>query len=202
MLTIGGWGGSRYFSSAVGSDANRTAFAKAVMGVVTQYSLEGVDFEYARLALSFHIFIYSSIHSWEYPAKQGIGCNIVSPNDTANFLLFLQTLRAQDGAQNMRITAAVSIVPFVGPDGTPLKDVSGFGKVLDYLGSPSPTSLLGLAFFCLTTSRRDHELRHLGILGYHRRTQRPFERFMRGARKPARIRCVGREGLDHRWLPG
>jgi chitinase len=94
------------------------------------------------------------MHSWEFPAKQGIGSNIVSTNDTANFLLFLQTLRAQDGAQNMRITAAVSIVPFVGPDGTPLTDVSGFAKVLDYLGSPSPTSRLGLAFLSDDVTQR------------------------------------------------
>jgi len=61
MLAIGGRGGSKYFSSAVATDANRTAFAKAVMGVVSQYGLDGVEFEYAILALGFQIFIYSSI---------------------------------------------------------------------------------------------------------------------------------------------
>jgi chitinase len=30
MLSIGGWGGSQYFSSAVATDANRTAFANAI----------------------------------------------------------------------------------------------------------------------------------------------------------------------------
>ena len=109
MLAIGGWGGSKYFSPAVATDANRTVFAKAVMGVVSQYRLDGIEFVYALLASSFHNFIYSWIHSWEYPAKQGIGCNVISTNDGANFLLFLQILRAQDCAQDLTISAAVSI---------------------------------------------------------------------------------------------
>ena len=29
------------------TDANRTAFAKAIMGVISQYNLDGVDFECA-----------------------------------------------------------------------------------------------------------------------------------------------------------
>jgi chitinase len=47
ILTIGGWTGSRYFSSAVATDANRTAFAKAIVGVVTQYNLSGIEIECA-----------------------------------------------------------------------------------------------------------------------------------------------------------
>lgn len=45
LLTIGGWTGSKYFSSAVATPENRTAFADAVMGLVNQYGLDGVDFE-------------------------------------------------------------------------------------------------------------------------------------------------------------
>ncbi|KAI0263099.1 glycoside hydrolase [Gloeopeniophorella convolvens] len=115
VLSIGGWTGSQYFSTAVATDANRTAFAKAVMGVVSQYKLDGIEFD------------------WEYPNKQGIGCNAISANDSANFLSFLQTLRSQDGAQDLILSAAVSITPFVGTDGTPMSDVSGFAKVLDYI---------------------------------------------------------------------
>ena len=73
--------------------------------------------------------------SWEYPSKQGIGCNTISTDDSANFLTFLQTLRSQNGAQGLIISAAVSITPFAGPDGTPMTDVSGFAKVLDNIGS-------------------------------------------------------------------
>ena len=45
LLSIGGWGGSRFFSSAVTTDANRTAFAQATMNVVTQYNLDGIEIE-------------------------------------------------------------------------------------------------------------------------------------------------------------
>ena len=46
MLTIGGWTGSKYFSSAVANEANRTAFVKTVMDLVSKYDLDGLDFEY------------------------------------------------------------------------------------------------------------------------------------------------------------
>ncbi|PSR78640.1 hypothetical protein PHLCEN_2v7387 [Hermanssonia centrifuga] len=73
------------------------------------------------------------IVSWEYPNKQGLGCNVISEDDTSNFLAFLQELRSHEGAQNLTLSAASSIVPFAGPDGLPSKDVSGFAQVLDYV---------------------------------------------------------------------
>jgi len=82
------------------------------------------------------------IHSWEYPGKQGIGCNVISKDDTANFLLFLQRLRSLDGAQDIILSAAVAVVPFIGSDGNPISDVSEFAKVLNYIGS----GLLALPF--------------------------------------------------------
>ena len=124
------------------TDANRTAFAKAIMDVVSQYNLDGVEFECALFIRAFIIFSRSQIHSWEYPGKQGIGCNVVSANDSTNFLSFLQKLRGQDGAQNLILSAAVAVTPFFGSDGTAMSDVSGFAKVLDYIGSLSPPTFL------------------------------------------------------------
>jgi chitinase len=94
-------------------------------------------------------------HSWEYPGKQGIGCNIVSTNDSVNFLSFLQTLRSMSGP-DLIISAAVPVTPFVGPDGEPLTDVSGFGQVLDYIGSCFDD--VNLKFNSLMPYRRNHEL--------------------------------------------
>jgi len=54
ILSVGGWTGSQYFSSAVATDANRTVFAKAVMDVVSQYNLDGVEIECALNSI-FHI---------------------------------------------------------------------------------------------------------------------------------------------------
>jgi chitinase len=44
-LSIGGWTGSQYFSSSVSTASNRTAFVQAVASLITQYDLDGIDFE-------------------------------------------------------------------------------------------------------------------------------------------------------------
>jgi chitinase len=71
--------------------------------------------------------------SWEYPNGLGIGCNSYDINDTANFLLFLQELRAHPVGKNLTITAAAGTVPWLGTEGIPEPDVSGFAKVLDFV---------------------------------------------------------------------
>ncbi|KAI0371354.1 glycoside hydrolase [Pilatotrama ljubarskyi] len=115
ILTIGGWTGSQYFSSAVATEANRTAFVKTALGLVSKYQLDGLDFD------------------WEYPNKQGMGCNVIADDDSANFLAFLQALRADPAGANLTLSAAAGITPFNGPDGKPMADVSDFAKVLDYV---------------------------------------------------------------------
>ncbi|TCD64825.1 hypothetical protein EIP91_003572 [Steccherinum ochraceum] len=115
LVSVGGWTGSLYYSSNVGSADNRTAFVKTITDFATQYKLDGIDFD------------------WEYPGTQGIGCNAISPDDTTNFLSFLQELRQDPVGKNLFLTAATSITPWKGPDGTSLSDVSGFAKVLDYI---------------------------------------------------------------------
>ena len=45
MLTIGGWTGSTYFSSAVATEENRTAFVNTMTGLISKYDLDGLDFE-------------------------------------------------------------------------------------------------------------------------------------------------------------
>lgn len=46
MVTIGGWTGSSYFSTAVANDQNRTIFINNLQALVKQYDLDGLDFEY------------------------------------------------------------------------------------------------------------------------------------------------------------
>ncbi|QRV85311.1 chitinase [Ceratobasidium sp. AG-Ba] len=112
-ISVGGWTGSQYFSSAVATAENRTAFVKTLTNLVQENNLDGLDFD------------------WEYPNSDGIGCNTKSPNDTANFLSFLQELR--DALPDISFSAATSIVPFMSADGTPSTDVSGFASLLDYI---------------------------------------------------------------------
>ncbi|KAF5374569.1 hypothetical protein D9757_010183 [Collybiopsis confluens] len=114
-LSIGGWGGSQYFSTHVGSAANRTAFVKTVTGLVTRYSLDGIDFD------------------WEYPNRQGIGCNTINNNDVANFLSFLQELRQDPTGSKLVLSAATSLSPWNDTSGNPSKDLSGFNQVLDFI---------------------------------------------------------------------
>lgn len=75
-----------------------------------------------------------SHYSWEYPGQQGAGSNTVSPDDSVNFLSFLQALRQQPRGKNITISVAVSLAPFMGSDGNPMSDVSDFAEVLDYIG--------------------------------------------------------------------
>ncbi|KAF8732608.1 hypothetical protein AX14_004156 [Amanita brunnescens Koide BX004] len=113
FISVGGWTGSQYFSTNV-QPGNQDGFVQAIVSMVKQYNLNGVDFD------------------WEYPNKQGMGCNVISPDDTANYLSFLTKLRTALGP-NVKLSAAVGITPWAGSDGTPSSDVSGFSKQLDYL---------------------------------------------------------------------
>ncbi|CAI0645936.1 unnamed protein product, partial [Colletotrichum noveboracense] len=116
LVSIGGWTGSRWFSTAFGSAENRTAFVKTCLDLVEKYNLDGLDFD------------------WEYPNRQGLGCNAINKDDTANFLSFLQELRQKQSKQ-LYLTAATSLFPWY--DATGVSSVngtlSGFAKELDYL---------------------------------------------------------------------
>lgn len=115
VISLGGWTGSRFFSSAVDTAENRTTFVKTVTDFVGKWALAGLDFD------------------WEYPNKQGLGCNTINPNDTSNYLLFLQELRAHPVGSHLLITAAVGINPFNNETDLPSTDVSAFGEVFDYV---------------------------------------------------------------------
>ncbi|KAJ6607726.1 glycoside hydrolase family 18 protein [Mycena sp. CBHHK59/15] len=110
ILAIGGWGGSQHFSTAVEPE-NSTSFVNAVLGLVINYGLDGIDFD------------------WEYPGEQGIGCNVVAGDDSANFLAFLQELKQE--SPTLVLTAAVGTTPFIGADQQPMINVSAFAQVLD-----------------------------------------------------------------------
>lgn len=69
-------------------------------------------------------------NSWEYPNKQGLGCNAINANDTANFLSFLQELRAANSS--LYLTAATSLFPWNNASAAQSTDLAGFADVLDY----------------------------------------------------------------------
>ncbi|KAF7332372.1 Nuclear elongation and deformation protein 1 [Mycena kentingensis (nom. inval.)] len=113
-VALGGWTGSRFFSSAVATAKNRTLFTKTILDFAAKYDLDQIDFD------------------WEYPASQGIGCNTIDPKDSTNLLSLLKEIRSHPAGKKLIISAAV-VGPFAGPDGEPLSDVSAFSNVLDYV---------------------------------------------------------------------
>ncbi|KAF8076677.1 endochitinase [Lyophyllum atratum] len=115
LVSIGGWTGSRHWSSNVATPAKRTAFVKTVTDFAKKYKLDGLDFD------------------WEYPNSQGIGCNAKSSSDTANFLTFVQQLRADPFGATLILSAATATVPFTDASGNPSINVAGFSKVLDFI---------------------------------------------------------------------
>ncbi|KAF7974946.1 hypothetical protein HWV62_11003 [Athelia sp. TMB] len=113
VLSVGGWGGCKHYSSTMSSQGNRNTFVDSLSSTVNQYHLDGVDID------------------WEYPNNSGAG-QPYSSKDSANFLLFLKALRSKLGSDKI-ISAAVTQSPWLGPDGQPLKDVSEFTKEMTYV---------------------------------------------------------------------
>ncbi|KAH7105665.1 glycoside hydrolase superfamily [Auriculariales sp. MPI-PUGE-AT-0066] len=111
-LSIGGWDGSKHFSSAVSNHQSRTTFVSNIVAVYRDFSLDGIDMQ--------------------YPGIMGATGNTVSSDDSANFLTFLQQLRAVL-PEIALITAATQVWPFADEQGAPMSDVSAFAQVLDWI---------------------------------------------------------------------
>ncbi|KAF8890745.1 glycoside hydrolase superfamily [Infundibulicybe gibba] len=110
VLSVGGWGGCQWYSSAVSTAANRTTFTNALSNAVNTYGLDGMS---------------------EYPNSEGAG-NPHSPSDSANLLSLLQSLRSALGSSKI-ISAAVPHLPWLGSNGNPLTDVSAYAAQMTYV---------------------------------------------------------------------
>ena len=113
-VSVGGWTGSRYFSTAVSNAQNRQAFVNNIAQLYSQFGIDGIDID------------------WEYPGQPGNDENVYAPQDGANYLSFLQLLRRTLPPQ-AKISAATMTVPWADENGDPMKDVSGFAQVLDWI---------------------------------------------------------------------
>ncbi|KAJ9476208.1 putative Sporulation-specific chitinase 2 (putative) [Pseudozyma hubeiensis] len=113
VLSLGGWGGSTYFSPAVRTNASRSTFISNIAKMYNTYGLDGIDLD------------------WEYPGQQGQG-NQLDPSDTANFQSFLVELRAAL-PQGALITAAVSFAPWIASNGQPVASVARAAAAMDYI---------------------------------------------------------------------
>ncbi|KAJ8580984.1 hypothetical protein M405DRAFT_752498, partial [Rhizopogon salebrosus TDB-379] len=61
--------------------------------------------------------------SGEYPNHQGIGCNIVGSDDTANFLSSLQGLHKDSTGSNITAWASVYLKPIDDSNGNPQAEI-------------------------------------------------------------------------------
>ncbi|KAI9243398.1 glycoside hydrolase [Phascolomyces articulosus] len=117
LLSIGGWTGSQRFSPMVASSDARKAFIDWNLDFIEEYGTDGVDLD------------------WEYPGRQGAGCNEIAPKDSKNYVLLLQELReALDERfpdDYKEISMAVHVDPFVDKNGEPMEDVSAFVPTVD-----------------------------------------------------------------------
>ncbi|MBW0507677.1 hypothetical protein O181_047392 [Austropuccinia psidii MF-1] len=130
-LSVGGWTGSTYISKLVANEDNRNKFSQSVLRVVKKYGFDGIDID------------------WEYPNVPGQDGNILSKDDSENLLKFLRLLRKTLGPK-ARLSAAVSVHGFMGPDNNYLKDHKAYAEVLDFITimaydiySPSSGELVG-----------------------------------------------------------
>ena len=87
LLSIGGWGGCKYFSDVALTEASRTLFANDAVALLKKHHLDGLDID------------------WEYPAQIGDN-NIFRPQDKQTYTLLLKALRDrldQQGRQDNRL---------------------------------------------------------------------------------------------------
>lgn len=80
LLSVGGWGSSR-FSEMAATDSTRRAFAADCRRVVDRFDLDGIDLD------------------WEYPGVPAAGIS-ASPQDTAHLTLLLRDLRQALGTEH------------------------------------------------------------------------------------------------------
>ncbi|KAK2466301.1 hypothetical protein APHAL10511_001943 [Amanita phalloides] len=113
-ISVGGWTGSKFFSSAVATPGNRQRFAQNIVQLFQNFNLDGVDID------------------WEYPGRPGNRGNQVDTGDSTNFLLFLQLLRTLL-PPTARISAAVVSEPFVDSNGQVMNNMTDFADVLDWI---------------------------------------------------------------------
>ncbi|MBO0950816.1 glycoside hydrolase family 18 protein [Fibrella forsythiae] len=117
LLSIGGWGGCKYFSDAALTSASRTKFAEAAVSLLKKHKLDGLDID------------------WEYPAQIGAG-NIYRPEDKQTFTLFLKALRDRldtQGKQDKRpVTDHYLLTAATGGD-TAFVSHTELGKAQTYL---------------------------------------------------------------------
>lgn len=118
-ISVGGWSGSKYFSTLLSSKSKMNTLTNNIVKMVDNFNLDGVNLD------------------WEYPNDpNGVACNAKSPKDTANYLAFVQALRKALNKKYPKvhklITIAVGTNPFNDEHQNPLKALNkGWASSVD-----------------------------------------------------------------------
>ena len=111
LISVGGWTWSAYFSLVAATEESRQNFAASCVDFIQLYEFDGVDID------------------WEYPVGGGLETNIYSPDDTENFVLLLEEMRAQlDVAGDYLLTVATP----AGPEKIAYHNLTDMEPYLDY----------------------------------------------------------------------
>ncbi|KAI9495406.1 glycoside hydrolase superfamily [Zychaea mexicana] len=117
LISIGGWSGCLTLSPMAASASGRQEFINWSTQQIDKYGIDGIDID------------------WEYPGRQGAGCNVIDlQNDAKNYLTLLQEMRAALDKKYKKgtkeLTAAVHVRTFNTPSGN-MQDVKAYAAVLD-----------------------------------------------------------------------
>lgn len=115
IVSFGGWDGSTHISNLTRTDAARKAFARGLVDWAQKRGFVGIEMD------------------WEYPNRDGVGCNSKDPQDTVNFGLLTKEIRAL--WPQAQLTAAIGITGLVGASGSSAtqQEVSLLAANLDYV---------------------------------------------------------------------
>ncbi|EKM76188.1 hypothetical protein AGABI1DRAFT_108941 [Agaricus bisporus var. burnettii JB137-S8] len=127
-ISMGGWAGCHWMSRAMSTASNRAKLCDNIDKIIDEYGLDGIDIDWVSLASHENLMLNDR---QEYPNDSGAG-NPHSPADAANLLSFIKTLRDILGPTRI-ISAAVTHLPWKGPDGKPLPDVSEFARCMNFV---------------------------------------------------------------------
>jgi len=117
LISVGGWGGCRYFSDASLTDSSRALFINSALAFITKFKLDGIDID------------------WEYPGQIGAN-NIFRPVDKENFTLLMRDFRealnkqaATDHHGKYLLTAATGVdTAYMSHT-----DIAGIHQYLDFI---------------------------------------------------------------------
>lgn len=115
MLSIGGWGSGR-FSEMAATAENRRKFADDCLRVLNGYKLDGIDID------------------WEYPTSNAAKISS-SPDDTQNYTLLMQEIRARITKSKLLTLASVADAKYI--DFKAIEPTVDFVNIMTYdMGRP------------------------------------------------------------------